>query len=232
MSSIVELAIGKWYPPAATHPSMFGRSVIVTGANTGIGLEAALKFVRLGAKTVVLAVRTLSKGEKARESILARAGRFNARVEVWPCDMLDYTSLRALADRAQRELDGKLDYVVLNAGALSAELTWSMYGWETMLQVHVLSTTLLALLLLPLLEAARTEEFTPVLEFVSSTGHWLVPRPVGLLPGTREAKRPLEVYNQRRTGTLPFSQYSYSKLFLMVSGRASQMSDASPMIHF
>jgi hypothetical protein len=122
--------------------------------------------------------------------------------------------------------------VVLNAGALSAELTWSKYGWETMLQVHVLSTALLALLLLPLLEAARTEDFTPVLEIVSSTGHWLVPRPVGLLPGTREAETPLEVYNQRRTGTLPFSQYSYSKLFLMVSGRASQMSDASLMIHF
>jgi NAD(P)-dependent dehydrogenase (short-subunit alcohol dehydrogenase family) len=199
---------------------MHNRTVIVTGSNTGLGLEAALKFVQLGAKLVVLAVRSLSKGEEAKRKILARAARFNARVEVWECDMLDYDSLRRFAQRAERELpDGKLDYLVLNAGILSAKLGWGKYGWENMLQCHVLSTTYLALLMLPLMEQARDtkEGFVPVLEFVNSTAHSLVPSPVPLFKGTREADAPLEVYNQQNSGTLPLRQYAYTKLFLMVS---------------
>jgi NAD(P)-dependent dehydrogenase (short-subunit alcohol dehydrogenase family) len=220
MAQILSLASGKWNPPKATYPSMHNRSVIVTGSNTGIGLEAALKFVQLGAKIVVLAVRTLSKGEQAKQKILARAARFNARVEVWECDMLDYDSLRRLKQRAERELpDGKLDYLVLNAGILSVKLEWSKYGWENMLQCHVLSTTYLALLMLPLLEKAQDEKegFVPVLEIVNSTAHSLVPRPAALIKGTREVESPLELYNRQKSGTLPISQYSYSKLFLMVS---------------
>jgi NAD(P)-dependent dehydrogenase (short-subunit alcohol dehydrogenase family) len=220
MSEILSLASGKWNPPKATYPSMHNRNVIVTGSNTGIGLAAALKFVQLGARLVVLAVRTLSKGEAAKEKILARAARFNARVEVWECDMLDYDSLRRLQQRAKRELpEGKLDYLVLNAGILSVKLEWGKYGWENMLQCHVLSTTYLALLMLPLLEKARDEKegFVPVLEIVNSTAHALVPAAAPLIKGTREAECPLELYNRQESGTLPLSQYGYSKLFLMVS---------------
>ena len=52
-----------------------GKSVIVTGANTGLGLEAARQFVSLGAEKVILAVRSLDKGERAKESIESTTGR-------------------------------------------------------------------------------------------------------------------------------------------------------------
>ena len=54
---------GRVIQPDDTRPDFTGRTVIITGANTGIGFEAAVKFVQLGAKKVILACRTVSKGE-------------------------------------------------------------------------------------------------------------------------------------------------------------------------
>lgn len=108
----------KWVVPKDTRPSFEGRNVIVTGANVGLGYEAAFKFVQLGANKVILAVRTLSKGEDAKRRIDAQAGRKNV-TEVWHLDMLDYDSIKAFADKAN-ELD-HLDVVCLNAGIVASK---------------------------------------------------------------------------------------------------------------
>lgn len=63
------------YTPKYPTASFQGRTVIVTGANTGLGQEAARHFVRLGASTLIIACRTVSKGEAAKKDIEQSTGR-------------------------------------------------------------------------------------------------------------------------------------------------------------
>jgi len=130
-----------------------GQTVIVTGSNTGLGLEAARHLVRLGAK-VVLGVRTLSKGEAAAADIVRTCDTSADRVAVWQLNMSDHDSIKAFAERAST-LD-RLDAVILNAGVLS--MKWSEIGGvESHIAVNVIGTVLLELLLLPTLQrSAKT----------------------------------------------------------------------------
>ena len=93
--------------------SFADQTVIVTGANTGLGLLAAQHIVRLGASRVILGVRDAHKGSAALASIEAATKRRGV-VEVWPLDMAHYPSVVAFGRRAAG-LE-RLDAVVLNAG--------------------------------------------------------------------------------------------------------------------
>lgn len=90
-----------------------GKTIIVTGANIGLGKEAARHFVRLNASRVILACRTVSKGEAARADIEATTQRSGV-VDVWPLDLEDYDSIRSFAQHAAT-LD-RLDVMLENAG--------------------------------------------------------------------------------------------------------------------
>lgn len=184
---------------------MTGKTVVVTGANTGVGFEAAVKFVELGAQKVILAVRTVSKGEDAARRIIERAGRKGV-VEVWQLDMLDYDSIKAFAKRAESQLE-RLDIAVLNAGVMKNSFGTSKYGWEETIQVNVLSTTYLALLLVPKLKASKTSTYTPVLEIVGSGNQYTV-------KSLKSETSPLASYNEKASYFGP-TQYSVSKLFVM-----------------
>lgn len=128
-------------------------------------------------------------------------------LEVWHLDMLDYATIQAFAERASNELD-RLDIAVLNAGVLMAQYKPSIYGNEQTLQVHVLSTTLLALLLLPKLKASKTETYTPVLELVGGSSHYL-------LSHLHSETEPFQSHNTPTGFVSPQNQDSVSKLFLM-----------------
>ena len=93
------------------------QTVIVTGSNTGLGLEAARLLLRLNASKVILAVRTISKGEAAAKSIISSCNVPGSRVEVWQLDMSNKDSIIALAKRAAA-LD-RLDAAILNAGVFN-----------------------------------------------------------------------------------------------------------------
>ncbi|KAK4548089.1 hypothetical protein LTR36_010809 [Oleoguttula mirabilis] len=200
---------GKHNPPKDTNPSFAGRTIVVTGSNTGVGFEASVKFVQLGAARVILAVRSIKKGEDARMQIEQRTGRKGV-AEVWELDMLDYGSIKAFAARVDEEVE-RLDIAVLNAGIFMATFQKSSYGWEKVLQVNVLSTSLLGLLLLPKLKASKTADFTPVLELVSSGNHFNVTT-LATDPDSGAAG-PLETYNHPATFNA-ITQYNISKLFL------------------
>lgn len=135
-----------------------GKTFIVTGANIGVGRGVAEHLVRLGAARVILAVRNLEAGENAKREMLEAAAAAAAEAKggddttpttvlVWELDLGRWDSVRAFAQRVNAELD-RLDGVVQNA-AIALD-TWSMAGdHETSIQVNVLSTMLLAALLLP-----------------------------------------------------------------------------------
>ncbi|KAJ5097479.1 hypothetical protein N7456_008200 [Penicillium angulare] len=149
-------------------PSLIeGRTILITGANTGLGREAARHALALGAGTVILGVRTISKGEDAKANIEASAASCTdiGNVLVWPVDLESFASVQAFAAQVHKYVvleGGRLDIAIMNAGIASVEYATTCDGWERGIQVNVLSTALLSLKLLPLL--LQTKERYPSLQ--------------------------------------------------------------------
>src|SRR5258708_10505888 len=80
-------------------PDQSGQLAVVPGANSGTGREAARRLAGAGAH-VVLAVRTLAKGEQAREAILAEFPQ--AAIEVRRLDLADLGSVKEFAEGSSR----------------------------------------------------------------------------------------------------------------------------------
>lgn len=137
--------------PADPAPgSLTGRSLIVTGASSGLGIATAAGLARLGAR-VHLVVRDLVKGERARVELAAEVP--GAEFRLWRCDLSDLTDVRRFAGAftaAETELHG----IVHNAGVLPAARAESRQGHELTLATHVLGPVLLTELLRPVLAAA------------------------------------------------------------------------------
>jgi len=133
-------------PVPTGNSELSNQTIIVTGANTGLGYEASLHLSRLGLGTLIMAVRTTSKGDDARERILHSTGRPESSIEVWPIDMDSYDSIKSFAASASQL--PRLDGVLANAGIMTDQFGLSELQEKT-LNVNVISTFLLYLLLLP-----------------------------------------------------------------------------------
>ncbi|KAK7715443.1 hypothetical protein SLS64_004144 [Diaporthe eres] len=150
-----------------------GKTIIVTGANVGLGLEAARHFTRLGAARVILACRDTEKGERAKTDIERSTGR-SGTVEVWPLDLCSFESVKQFCRRADQL--PRLDVVVENAAvAMVGPQGTLAEGYESTITVNVVSTFLMALLLLPTLRRTATKfNVQPNLVIVSSDAHFVV----------------------------------------------------------
>ncbi|KAI1404839.1 putative short-chain dehydrogenase/reductase family protein [Hypoxylon fuscum] len=136
-------------PPYPTK-SFEGQTVLVTGSNVGLGFEAARHFARLKASKVILAVRNVKAGEAAKNAIETSTKRPGC-CEVWHLDLASFASVKAFGERAATL--PRLDVVVENAAVANPETFATAEGHERHITVNVISTTLLALLLLPKLQA-------------------------------------------------------------------------------
>ncbi|PLB45318.1 NAD(P)-binding protein [Aspergillus steynii IBT 23096] len=161
-----QLMVTPSLPPSA---SFTDQVAIVTGANVGLGLEAARHISRLGARKVILAVRNVLSGDEARRSIEESTGRVGV-CEVWPLDLASYASVIAFAHRAQAL--PRLDIVLENAAVATTEFQLAE-GHELSITVNVINTMFLALLLLPKLRetARRSPLRKPHLTVVVSEAH-------------------------------------------------------------
>ncbi|KAF2634563.1 putative short-chain dehydrogenase [Massarina eburnea CBS 473.64] len=157
-------------PPLPTQ-SWIGKTVIVTGANIGLGKEAARHFASLGAEKVIIAARNLSAAEKAKKDIEQSIGCKTSVIECWSLDLCSYDSVRQFAERCQA-LE-RIDCLLENAG-VSKYFFYEVEGATDELQitVNVINTFLLALLLFPKLrETAERFKTTPHLTVVTSELH-------------------------------------------------------------
>src|SRR2546423_1350281 len=95
--------------PTLPKADLTGQTIIVTGANTGLGLDASKHLVRLNVSYLILACRSLSKGEAAKEQILTSVRKSNTKIEVWPLDLCSYASVLDFATRCNTlsRLDGR-----------------------------------------------------------------------------------------------------------------------------
>jgi retinol dehydrogenase-12 len=152
-----------------------GQTIIVTGSNTGLGLEAARHLSRLNATLVILAVRNQNKGEAAKKSILASTGRADTSVEVWNLDMQSYDSIQAFC--AKVNTLRRLDAVLENAGIMTKYFN-VVAGYESTITTNVIGTFLLALGLLPKLRHSAAEyNIQPRLSVVASDLHFIAKFP-------------------------------------------------------
>ncbi|WP_050897232.1 oxidoreductase [Patulibacter medicamentivorans] len=122
---------------ASDLPSFSGRTVVVTGANSGIGLVAARQLARAGARTVI-AVRNPEKGARAAATI-------DGDVEVRRLDLADLASVRAFAE----QWEGDLDVLINNAGVMAVPLGRTADGFELQIGTNHLGHFALTNLLLP-----------------------------------------------------------------------------------
>jgi NAD(P)-dependent dehydrogenase (short-subunit alcohol dehydrogenase family) len=127
-------------------PDQTGRTAIVTGANTGIGLETARMLARKGA-TVVLACRNPEKGKAAIERIQADRPAGSAALEA--LDLSDLDSVAAFAE-AFAGKHARLDLLVDNAGVMVPPLSRTKQGFELQIGTNHLGHFALAGRLLPL----------------------------------------------------------------------------------
>ncbi|KAJ7117481.1 hypothetical protein C8R44DRAFT_738381 [Mycena epipterygia] len=157
-----------------------GRTYLITGSNTGLGLAAAIHLAHLNAAHLVLGVRDLIKGAKARDEIIAQT-KFSGIIDVWELDMSKFDSVKSFAERAKNTLT-RLDGALVNAGIANPD-RWEMTmdGWERTLQVNGIATGLLAVLLLPVLQATTklplphpdASQMPPHLTITGSAGQFL-----------------------------------------------------------
>jgi NAD(P)-dependent dehydrogenase (short-subunit alcohol dehydrogenase family) len=129
---------------AADVPDQSGKTIIVTGANTGIGFEAAAVLAAKGAR-VLLACRSRDKAEAAMASI--RQLTPSADLAFLPLDQADLASVRTAAELAAQE--PRIDVLLNNAGVMMPPLTRTAQGFELQFGVNHLAVFALSTLLLP-----------------------------------------------------------------------------------
>ncbi|KAF8208783.1 hypothetical protein K438DRAFT_1904381 [Mycena galopus ATCC 62051] len=157
-------------PPPVEKVDLTGKTVLVIGANTGLGFEASKHFASMNPGRLILACRSQSKGQTAVEKIKAETGCTVA--ELWILDLAEFASVRRFADRFEQD-GGRLDILVANAAVMLAKYQETKDGWETCLQVNCLAMPLLSLLLLPHMVRTGLENSTePRIVVVASDVHY------------------------------------------------------------
>jgi NAD(P)-dependent dehydrogenase (short-subunit alcohol dehydrogenase family) len=136
---------------AADLPSFAGRTVIITGANSGLGAVTARELARVGAK-IIMAVRNTGKGDTA-------AQQMTGDIEVRRLDLQDLSSVRKFADGVD-----KADILINNAGIMAAPYALTVDGFESQIGTNHLGHFALTNLLLP--------KLTDRVVSVSSFAHW------------------------------------------------------------
>ncbi|KAK0440897.1 uncharacterized protein EV420DRAFT_1279069 [Desarmillaria tabescens] len=155
--------------PAVVTADLSGKTLVLIGANAGLGFEAAKHFARMNPTRLVLTARDEAKGKDALARVQKETGYTKA--ELWIIDVANFSSVIAFADRAERELD-RLDILVENAGMATWEYE-QVEGWERTLHTNNLGPGLLAIRMIPkMLETARKHSVVPRLVIVASDVHY------------------------------------------------------------
>ncbi|KAG6828192.1 hypothetical protein H0H92_008811 [Tricholoma furcatifolium] len=156
--------------PPVEKVDLTGKTVMVIGANTGLGFEAAKHFAGMNPARVILACRSKSKGEAALERLQRETGY--EKGELWLVDLSDFSSVIAFSDKFVKE-GGRLDILVENAAIATLDHTLTDDGFESSLQVNCLSPALLALRLLPqMIKTAEDHSTYTRLVIVTSEVHF------------------------------------------------------------
>ena len=175
--------MSKWTP--ADMPRMTGKTVVVTGSSSGIGLITAREFAAAGAH-VVLGVRNVQKGHEVATGI-------PGDIEVRQLDVSDLTGVRAFADA----WIGPLDILVNNAGVMDIPLSRSRDGLDVQTATNSFGPFLLTNLLLP--------HITDRVVWVTSQLHRMGHLNLEDLNWESRTYKPMDAYNDSKLHIVLFS---------------------------
>lgn len=177
-------------------PDLSGRTVVVTGANSGLGLQTSLELARRGAQ-VVMACRDPARGDEALGQVRAQVA--GSLVELGRLDLADLASVRQFAAQTV-QAHPRVDVLVNNAGVMALPTRRvSADGFEMQLATNHLGHFALTGLLLPALSAGPSRVVT-----VSSNAHRMGRIELDDLQGER-SYRPWTAYGQSKLANLLFT---------------------------
>ncbi|KAL4892985.1 hypothetical protein BDV59DRAFT_202337 [Aspergillus ambiguus] len=151
-------------PPTPEGVTFTGQTVLITGGNTGIGLETARQCLVLQAKRVIVTVRSEAKAQDALSTLRndpgVRSANPDATLEAFILDLEDCQSAIDFVQKVKREV-AELDVLLCNAGISLPEYQMTKTGHEKIMQVNCYSHFLIVMELLPLLRATAAMRKTP-----------------------------------------------------------------------
>ncbi|VDB87633.1 unnamed protein product [Peniophora sp. CBMAI 1063] len=171
--SFPRFAVQQWSAtPALEKQDLSGQTVLVVGANVGLGLEAAKHLARMEPGKLVLACRSIKKAEDAGKEIEKATGF--SRLGAYAVDLSVFSSVNAFVEEFESK-EERLDILIYNAGIATAQYRATGDGFEETIQVNDLSCALVCVGLLPLMlktsDATASASHRPRITVVSSAVH-------------------------------------------------------------
>lgn len=178
-------------------PDQHGRTVLITGANSGLGLHCSQVLATRGAR-VLMACRDPERGREAQQRVAADA---EVEPELVELDLADLTSVRKAADQVRERTGDELDVLLNNAGVMGPPLGATKDGFELQIGTNHLGHAALTWLLMP----ALRDRPDPRVVTLSSIAH-------------RGGSLDLDDLNFHRRRYSPSRAYAQSKLANLLFG--------------
>ncbi|KAJ5833078.1 hypothetical protein N7474_001389 [Penicillium riverlandense] len=161
--------------PIPPSPSLAGKTVIITGGNTGLGFEVARQTLHLQAARVIITARSQAKGAAAVAALRADADIQSAnpaaQIEFFDLDLDDYQSGLRFCQQVKKQVP-ELDLLLCNGGTTTFDYEISKSGHERVMQVNCYTHFFIVLELLGLLRATAAKRGSPTrVTFLASYSH-------------------------------------------------------------
>lgn len=192
-----ELGWGSTTDEVLAGKDMSGRTVFITGANSGLGEETARAFAARGAE-VVLAGRDQAKLDASVAAI--RAAHPRAQLDTLTVDLTNLESIRAATSRARQQF-AKIDILINNAGVMATPFGHTHDGFEMQFGTNHLGHFALTGELFPLIERGHLKRIVNL----SSRGHHIAPVDFDDPHFARRPYDPWVSYGQSKTANVLFT---------------------------
>lgn len=186
-------------------PDLSGKVIIVTGGNSGLGLESVKAFAEKGAE-VILACRNREKGENAKAKIIA--GKCKGKIMVMTLDLMNLSSVKNFAIQIKQQYK-QLDVLLNNAGIMATPYFLTTDGFEAQLGTNHLGHFALTLQLIEIIKNTPKSRVVTVSSIAHKTGKMNFEN---LMFENGKGFKPMKAYGQSKLANLLFT-YELQRYF-------------------